>query len=87
MMSGKKLKKKILEILSHNDFEKGIVKISGFTARAIVNPLFSFFYNRNELVKWHAVTAMGLVVSNLAENDIESARVVMRRFYIIFRKI
>ncbi len=78
-MSGKKLKKQILEILSHNDFEKGIVSISGFTARAVVNPLFSFFFNRNELVKWHAVTAMGLVVSNLADSDIESARVVMRR--------
>ena len=78
-MSGKKLKKKILEILTHNDFEKGIVNISGFTARAVVNPLFSFFYHRNELVKWHAVTAMGLVVANLADHDIESARVVMRR--------
>ena len=79
MMSGKKLKKKILEILSHNDFEKGIVNISGFTARKVVNPLFSFFYNCDELVKWRAVTAMGFVVSNLADNDIESARVVMRR--------
>ena len=51
-MSGKKLKKKILEILSHNDFEKGIVEISGFTARAVVNPLFSFFYNHDELIRW-----------------------------------
>jgi len=79
MMSGKKLKKKILQILTQNNFEKDIMEISGFTARAVVNPLFSFFYNRDELVKWRAVTAMGLVVSNLADHDIESARVVMRR--------
>jgi len=79
MMSGKKLKKKILQILAQNSFEKDIMEISGFTARAVVNPLFSFFYNRDELVKWRAVTAMGLVVSNLADHDIESARVVMRR--------
>jgi hypothetical protein len=78
-MSGKKLKKKILDILSHNDFEKDIVKISGYSARAVVNPLFSFFYNTNEIIKWRAVTAMGLVVSNLADNDIASAKVVMRR--------
>ena len=78
-MSGKKLKKKILQILTQNNFEKDIMEISGFTARAVVNPLFSFFYNRDELVKWRAVTAMGLVVSNLADHDIESARVVMRR--------
>jgi hypothetical protein len=78
-MSGKELKKKILQILTHNDFEKGIMEISGFTARAVVNPLFSFFYNRDELIKWRAVSAMGLVVSNLADHDLESARVVMRR--------
>ena len=79
MMSGKKLKKKILQILTQNNFEKDIMEISGFTARAVVNPLFSFFYNRDELIRWRAVTAMGLVVSNLADHDIESARVVMRR--------
>ncbi|MBW1728310.1 MAG: HEAT repeat domain-containing protein, partial [Deltaproteobacteria bacterium] len=44
-----------------------------------VNPLFSFFYSTNELVKWRAITAMGAVVSNLADQDMESARVVMRR--------
>jgi hypothetical protein len=78
-MSGKKLKKKILDILSHPNFKKDMMKISGFTARAVVNPLISFFYNTDDLIKWRAVTAMGLVVSNLADNDPESARVVMRR--------
>ena len=31
------------------------------------------------MVKWHAVSAMGHVVANLANTDMESARVVMRR--------
>ena len=79
-MGGRQLKKEVFELLSDKDFEKGILKISGFSARAVVNPLFSFFYNSDELIKWRAVTAMGLVVSNLADNDMESARVVMRRF-------
>jgi hypothetical protein len=48
-------------------------------ARQAVNPLFSFFYNSSEIIKWRAVTAMGMVVSDLADHDIESARVVMRR--------
>jgi len=78
-MGGKQLKKKVFELLNDKDFEKGIFKISGFSARAVVNPLFSFFYNNDELIKWHAVTAMGVVVSSLADNDMESARVVMRR--------
>lgn len=78
-MGGRKLKKEVLRLLRHNDFKKSIVEISGFSARQVVNPLFSFFYNSDELVKWHAVTAMGVVVSNLAETEMESGRVVMRR--------
>jgi len=78
-MGGRQLKKKVFELLSDKDSEKGILKISGFSARAVVNPLFSFFYNSDELIKWRAVTAMGVVVSNLADNDMESARVIMRR--------
>jgi len=79
-MGGRQLKKKVFGLLSVKDFEKDILKISGFSARAVVNPLFSFFYNSDELIKWRAVTAMGVVVSNLADHDMESARVVMRRF-------
>lgn len=79
-MGGRQLKKEVFELLSDKDFEKGIFEISGFSARAVVNPLFSFFYNSDELIKWRAVTAMGAVVSNLADHDMESARVVMRRF-------
>jgi len=73
------LKKKILELLNNNDFEKSIVKILELPARQVVNPLFSFLYNADESLKWKAVTAMGAVVSNLADHNIESARIIMRR--------
>ncbi len=75
----RKLKKKILKLLNNNDFEKSIVKILELPARQVVNPLFSFLYNADELLKWKAVTAMGAVVSDLADSDMESARIVMRR--------
>ena len=78
-MGGRQLKKQILELLSYKDFEKALTQISGLSARQAVNPLFSFFYNSDELIKWRAVTAMGAVVSNLADHDMESARVIMRR--------
>ncbi|MEA3278995.1 MAG: HEAT repeat domain-containing protein [Thermodesulfobacteriota bacterium] len=78
-MGGIQLKKKIFELLSHKDFEKGLEKIIQLPARQAVNPLFSFFYNIDETIKWRAVTAMGAVVSNLADHDMESARVIMRR--------
>ena len=78
-MGNRKLKKKILELLGSDDLEKSLDEICQLPARQAVNPLFSFFYSTNELIKWRAITAMGVVVSRLAEQDMESARVVMRR--------
>jgi hypothetical protein len=78
-MGGRQLKKEIFELLNHKDFEKSLEKIRQLPARQAVNPLFSFFYNSDELVKWRAVAAMGAVVSNLADHNMESARVIMRR--------
>ena len=78
-MSNRELKKKILTLLKDEEFDKGLEKICQLPARQAVNPLFSFFYSTNELIKWRAITTMGAVVSRLAEQDMESARVVMRR--------
>ena len=78
-MGLRQLKKETLELLSHKDFEKSLEKICQLPARKVVNPLFSFFYNSDELIRWRAVAAMGAVVSNLADHDMESARVIMRR--------
>jgi len=76
---GRRLKHKIFEILSGNDFNERLPEIGRFPGRQVVNHLFSCLYNLDELIKWRAVTAMGDVVSSLADADIESARVVMRR--------
>ena len=78
-MGNRQLKKKILRILDSDDLEKSLDEICQYPARKVVNPLFSFFYHTNELIKWRAITAMGAVVSSLADQDMESARVVMRR--------
>jgi len=78
-MGGRKLKKKILGLLNENPLETSLEKICQFPPRQAVNPLFSFFYHSEELVKWRAVTAMGAVVARLAQEDMESARIVMRR--------
>jgi hypothetical protein len=78
-VGNRELKKKILGLLEDEEFEKSLEKICLLPARKAVNPLFSFLYHKNELIRWRAVAAMGAVVSNLADQDIESARVVMRR--------
>jgi len=78
-MKGRKLKKKILELLNSDNLQESLDEICQLPARQAVNPLFSFFYSTNELIRWRAITAMGAVVSGLADQDMESARVVMRR--------
>ena len=78
-MGNRQLKKKILALLKNEAFEKNLEEICRMPARRAVNPLFSFFYNPDELIKWRAVTAMGAVVARLAHEDFESARIVMRR--------
>ena len=47
--------------------------------RRLVNPLFSFLCSCDEKLKMRAVRAMGEVTARMAEEDMESARVIMRR--------
>jgi len=74
-ISGRGLKREVLKLLETGDIEN----IYLLPPRRVVNPLFTFFHSRDETIKWRAVSVMGRVVSNLAEQDMESARVIMRR--------
>ena len=79
-ISSRQLKKRIQTLLLAENFMPGLAEIRRLPARKAVGPLFSYLYSLDELVKWRAVTAMGNVISDLAASDLESARVVMRRF-------
>lgn len=78
-IGGRKLKQKIQVLLTQDDFVSALTTLCQLPAREVINPLFSFFYSMDELTKWRAVTAVGAVVSGLAQTDRESARIVMRR--------
>ena len=78
--SSRQLKKKIQKLLLQKNLESGLAEIGRLPARKAINPLFSFLCSLDELLKWRAVTAMGEVVDRLADEDIESARVIMRRY-------
>ncbi len=77
--TGRQLKIKIQKLLLQKDFKRGLADIAAIPARKAVNPLFSFLCSVDEILKWRSVTAMGEVVDRLAQTDIESARVIMRR--------
>ena len=79
-IGGRQLKRNVLKLLQQENPDRCISELSRLPARKVVNPLFSFLCSLDELVKWRAVSAMGAVLANLAETNLESARVVMRRF-------
>jgi len=79
-ISSRQLKKKIRTLLLQKNFESGLAEIGRMPARKAINPLFSFLCSLDELLKWRAVTAMGAIVDRLADSDMESARVIMRRY-------
>jgi HEAT repeat protein len=73
------LKRRVFELLKWSDFDLAIEQLHKFPAHKVVNPLFSFLHNTDQKVKWAAVTAMGAIVARLAEENIEAARVIIRR--------
>jgi len=77
--NSRKIKATLRVLLVNNDWESLDSLIQKIPPRKLVNPLFSFFYDLTEVVKWRSITMTGRVVARLAENDFESARVVMRR--------
>lgn len=77
--TGRAVKQMLLDLLKSDDFDQKEDELRRLPGRQAINPLFSFLCHSDQKVKWRAVTAMGVVVSNLAKKDMESARVIMRR--------
>ena len=78
----KKFKVEVLELLELNDFENNIQIIHKYEKRKLVNALFSFLCSTDKKIKSNAVTAMGEVVAKIAEIELESARIIMRRLML-----
>ncbi len=80
MHSNRALKRTVLDLLSQDDFDQTLNELCLLPGRRVVNPLVSFLCHHDQKIKWRAVTTLGVTVANLAEKDMESARVIMRRF-------
>lgn len=78
-LSGRAVKYKVNELLHSKDIEKAMVELCHLPLRRVINPLFSLLYHSDLQLKWNAVTAMGEVTAKLANEDMESARVIVRR--------
>ncbi len=66
-------------ILFRDDYTECFEQDPGMASEKAVNALFHFFFSGDEVIKFRAITAMGIVMSRLAETRMEAARIVMRR--------
>ena len=78
-MGNRERKAQIGALLRRDDVPDALAAILAIPARQVVGPLFGFFYSGDDTIRWRAISAMGMVVSRLADRDMEAARVVMRR--------
>jgi hypothetical protein len=79
MADFKSSKESMRALLLDPAWEDRLKELTQMPLKKAFGPLFSFFCDSDPLVTWRAVTAFGVVVNALALQDMESARVIMRR--------
>jgi hypothetical protein len=78
-LKGRDFKRNVTDLLKADDFAGVLETFRSYPARRVINPLFSCLCSTEPQIKWRAITALGAVVADHAQEDMESARVVMRR--------
>lgn len=73
-------KRAVLKILRQEDLAAILRDVAARPAAEVINPLFSGICHANQVIRWHAIVAMGATLARLADQDMEGARIVMRRF-------
>lgn len=76
---GRETKKKVGIILMEADKETAFEKLAQIPDEQLVGHLFSYFYNKNELIKFRSISAMGLLGARTAKQNMEKARIILRR--------
>ncbi|MGC9196187.1 MAG: DVU0298 family protein [Syntrophobacteraceae bacterium] len=72
------IKKQVGCLLASSDFEQRLETL-GIAPAKIISPLLGFLMETDEPARWRAVRSVGLTVSAMAKQDLESARDIMRR--------
>lgn len=78
-MTERQIKRQLAKIIKDDDFAQICHTFDGWTAQFTISPLFSLIYQVDEQVKFRAVVLLGRVMNKIASEDMEAARVVMRR--------
>ncbi|WP_339132770.1 MAG: DVU0298 family protein [Candidatus Electrothrix sp. GW3-4] len=78
-MGTRAIKQHVLELLKQDDLASIETELTLLQEKELVNALFFGICHPDERIRWHAVSAMGGAVARLAEQDMEEARVILRR--------
>ncbi len=76
---GRKTKKQVGEILALGNRSQALDRLAQIPDAQLTGHLFSYFYNKEELIKFRSVTAMGELVARIADNSMDKARIILRR--------
>lgn len=80
MASLRSTKRDLTGLLSAGGWRESFAsRLEGARPKDLVGPLFQLLMDKDELVRWRAVEAMGMAVTALADENMEAARVVMRQ--------
>lgn len=76
---GRQTKKKVGLILSESVQSKAMESLEQIPDEQLTGHLFSYFYNKDELIKFRSTSAMGLLAARIAKNNKEKTRIILRR--------
>ncbi|MCI5123649.1 MAG: HEAT repeat domain-containing protein [Candidatus Electrothrix sp. AR5] len=78
-MGTRAIKQHVLGLLKQDDLARIETELARLQEKELVNALFFGICHPGEYTRWHAVSVMGSAVARLAEQDMEEARVILRR--------
>jgi hypothetical protein len=76
---GREMKKEVYDLLKSADLDRTMQELLHLRPQQVINPLLSFLQQTDPVIKWAAIKAIGAIVAKMADEDMESARVIMRR--------
>ncbi len=79
-MNRRTLKKEVLRILATDNISRVDAELANVTPQPLISPLFSAICSVNPRIKWNGIWAMGRGVPQIADQNFEAARIIMRRF-------
>jgi len=72
-------KKYLINLFKTANSNEILTEIGDKNAKKFISPLISLFFNSDNIVRFRAIYFFGKLISIIADNNIEDARIIMRR--------